>query len=115
MSPTVTVTVQLVVLGLVPVAFAAGMLRGGFARTGEIQELGTWLGVDAASRPPLDRALARALGDDSVQLAYWVPGQQAYTGADGRPLVMPAAGPAAPRPRSIWTAAGSARSSMTPR
>lgn len=86
------VTVQVIVLGLVPVAFAAGLLLGGFARTGEIQELSAWLGGDAASRPPLDRALARALGDDSVQLAYWVPDQQVYTGADGRPLTMPGSG-----------------------
>jgi signal transduction histidine kinase len=92
MPPVVTATVQLVVLGLVPVAFTAGMLRGGFARTGEIQELGTWLGGHAASRPALDRALARALGDDSVQLAYWVPGQQAYAHADGKPLILPVSG-----------------------
>lgn len=29
----------------------------------------------ASYRPSLDRALARALGDDTVQLAFWVPGQ----------------------------------------
>jgi signal transduction histidine kinase len=83
---------QLIVLGLVPVAFAAGMLRGGFARTSEIQELGAWLGADAASRPPLQSALAQALGDDSVRLAYWVPGQQAYADANGRPVELPDAG-----------------------
>ena len=92
MSDAVTVAMQVIALSLVPVAFAAGMLRGGFARTSEIQELGAWLGADTASRPSLEQALARALGDDSVRLAYWVPAQHAYTDADGRPLAMPGAG-----------------------
>jgi signal transduction histidine kinase len=83
---------QAIELGLVPVAFAAGVLRGGFARTSEIQELGAWLAADTASRLSLEQALARALGDDSVRLAYWVPAQHAYAGADGRPLAVPGAG-----------------------
>jgi signal transduction histidine kinase len=86
------ISLQVIVLGLVPVAFLAGLLRGGFARTAEIAELGSWLGADAARRPSLDSALARALGDDSVQLAYWLPGQEAYTSADGIPVLLPGAG-----------------------
>jgi signal transduction histidine kinase len=92
LSPDITVAVQVVVLGLVPVAFAAGVLRGGFARTGEIQELGAWLGADAGGRLPVEEALARALGDESVQLAYWMPVRLAYIGADGSPLPLPPAG-----------------------
>ena len=92
MSPDVGAAMQVIVLGLVPVAFAAGMLLGGFARTSEIQELGAWLGADAAGRPPLQSALARALGDDSVQLAYWVPDRQAYADANGRAVRLPGAG-----------------------
>jgi signal transduction histidine kinase len=92
MSSTATGVMQIITLSLVPVAFAAGMLRGGFARTSEVQELGAWLGANPASRPSLEQALARALGDDSVRLAYWVPAQHAYTGADGRPLAVPGAG-----------------------
>lgn len=91
-SPDVAAAMQVIVLCLVPVAFAAGMLLGGFARTSEIQELGAWLGADAASRPPLQRALGRALGDDSVRLAYWVPDRQAYADADGREVQLPGAG-----------------------
>jgi signal transduction histidine kinase len=90
-SPDVATAMQLIVLGLVPVAFAAGMLLGGFARTSEIQELGAWLGADAASRPPLQSALGRALGDDSVRLAYWVPERQAYADANGRAVQLPGA------------------------
>lgn len=91
-SPATLAAVQAIVLGLVPVAFTAGMLRGGFARTSEIQELGAWLGAEAEGRPSLQDALARALGDDSAQLAYWVTGQQAYADAEGRPLLMPGPG-----------------------
>lgn len=92
MSADAAAAMQVIVLALVPVAFTVGMLRGGFARTGEIQELAAWLGADAASRPSLEAALAKALGDDSVRLAYWVPGQHGYTDAAGRPLAMPGAG-----------------------
>jgi signal transduction histidine kinase len=92
MSDVATAAMQVIALCLVPVAFAAGMMRGGFARTSEIQELGAWLAADTASRPSLEQALARALGDDSVRLAYWVPAKHAYTGADGRPVAVPGAG-----------------------
>lgn len=91
-SDVAVFAVQAISLGLVPLAFAAGMLRGGFARTSEIQELGAWLGADTASKQSLEQALARTLGDDSVRLAYWVPAQHAYTSANGRPLVMPGTG-----------------------
>lgn len=92
LSPAYSAAMQLIVLGLLPVAFAAGMLLGGFAKTSEIQELGAWLGADAASRPSLESALARALGDDSVRLAYWVPDRQAYADANGRAVPLPGAG-----------------------
>jgi hypothetical protein len=82
---------QLIVLGLVPVVFAAGMLRGGFARTGEIAELGAWLGGDDTHRPSLESSLGRALGDDSARLAYWLPGRGSYADADGRPMKAPEA------------------------
>jgi hypothetical protein len=39
-SPEMLAGLQLAVLGAVPVAFALGVLRGGFARTGEVEELG---------------------------------------------------------------------------
>ena len=61
------VVVQMAVLAGVPVAFAIGLLRGGFARTGELQELAAWLWADR-SRPALADALADALGDPSLEL-----------------------------------------------
>jgi signal transduction histidine kinase len=64
---------QMGVLAGVPIAFLAAMLRGGFARTGELQELGAWLGADRA-RPALADALADALGDPSLELLLAAPG-----------------------------------------
>ena len=89
LSPTVAVGLQVILLMGVPVAFAAGLLLGGFARTGEVQELGAWLGATPASRQSLTLALARALGDDSVEVAYWVDGRQSYMNAQGQPLDLP--------------------------
>jgi signal transduction histidine kinase len=83
---------QVIVLTGVPVTFAVSILLGGFARTSEIQELGAWLGATAAGRPSLTEAVARALGDPSVRLAYRVAGQDAYLDADGGPAELPAAG-----------------------
>jgi signal transduction histidine kinase/DNA-binding NarL/FixJ family response regulator len=92
MSPETLVVLQLVVLAGVPVAFVLGMLRGGFARTGEVEELAAWLGSSAPARPGLTEALARALGDDSLELVFWVPEQRGYVDADGRAVTLPAAG-----------------------
>jgi len=68
------------------------MLRGGFARTGEIEELGAWLGVDGGVRPALGDALADALGDRSVSLAFWVAERGVYVDRDGMPVELPRAG-----------------------
>ncbi|GAA4772675.1 sensor histidine kinase [Actinomycetospora chlora] len=75
--------VQITLLAGVPLAFAAGVLRGGFARTGEIEELGAWLGAGERARGDLGPALARTVGDPSLTLVFrtddgWVDG-------DGRP------------------------------
>ena len=54
------VVVQMAVLAGVPVAFAIGLLRGGFARTGELQELAAWLRADRSRAGPRRRAGRRA-------------------------------------------------------
>lgn len=43
-DPVTHTVIQLCMLGLVPVAFVVAALRGGFAHTGEAEELGTLLG-----------------------------------------------------------------------
>jgi signal transduction histidine kinase len=84
------VAVQLGLLGAIPVAFIAAVLLGGFARTGEIEELGTWLGSGGGARPDVAGALADALGDPSLELLFWVPDRSGYVAADGRLTPLPA-------------------------
>ena len=87
-DPLVVDWVQVAVLAGVPIAFAAGVLLGGFARTAAIEELGVWLGSTERPRGEVGPALARTLGDPSLTLAFrgddgsWVDG-------DGRPAAVP--------------------------
>jgi signal transduction histidine kinase len=74
---------QLIALAGVPVAFTLSLLRGGFARTAQIEELGTWLSTAESGRRPLDVALARALGDDSLRLVFWMPDRNMYVDRNG--------------------------------
>lgn len=92
LSPSVVFGMQLIALAGIPVAFVLGLLRGGFARTGQIEELGVWLGTAWEDRPALTDALARTLGDDSLKLVFWIPGNGRYVDASGRPVALPAAG-----------------------
>ncbi|GAA2015372.1 hypothetical protein JL107_09130 [Nakamurella flavida] len=87
----VVVSSQLIVLAGVPIAFALAVFRGGFARTGELQELSGWIGAREESRSGLDRALASVLGDPTLELAFWVPEERLYVDADGRPVTLPVA------------------------
>ena len=86
-SPVVDVF-QIVMLSLVPVAFVTGVLMGGFARTGELDELAEWLG-SAGARPDVRNAVARALGDPSVRLGYRFG--DGWVDADGIAVQLPAA------------------------
>jgi signal transduction histidine kinase len=79
---------QIIVLMGIPVAFAS-VLAGGFGRTGDIQELGAWLSAVRPTPPSLEGALARALGDDSLELGYFVAEREAYVRADGKALELP--------------------------
>ena len=89
LSRSASLAWQALVLAAVPIAFTGAVLLGGFARTSEIQELGAWLGATVESRPPLAKILATALGDDSLQLAFWVPGRDSYVDVQGHPLRLP--------------------------
>jgi signal transduction histidine kinase len=73
----------------IPVVLAAGMLWGGAGR-GAVADL-----VVALERTPpgsVRDALARALGDPSLELALWLPERAAYVDREGRPLELPQAG-----------------------
>ena len=77
----------LVGLVLVPVVFLAGVWRTWVARAAVgdlLVDLGTMSGR------PLQSALAKALGDPTLTLAYWLPQFGSYTDSDGQKLELPA-------------------------
>jgi len=81
---------QLGCVSVVPIVLVLALLRGGFARTARIEELGRWLGEGEERRPPVRDALAEALGDESVQLLY--PGVEGgLVDAAGREVTPPPA------------------------
>lgn len=89
--------VQFVVLAGVPVAFVFGLVRGGFPRSGGLEELGAWLGEASMTRDGLADVLSRALGDPSLELYAW---------SDERGVFVDGAGLSAPPrddPRRGWS------------
>ena len=66
-GPLTVFGLQMAALAGVPLAFGLGVLRGGFARSGEIEELGVWLGSADAGRRGPQEALAATLGDHSLE------------------------------------------------
>jgi PAS domain S-box-containing protein len=73
--------VFLVTFAAVPFAFLAGVLRSRLARSG----VGDLL-LELAAGTPIRDALARALGDPTLEIAYWQPDEGRYVAADGKPL-----------------------------
>jgi signal transduction histidine kinase len=73
----------------VPVALAAGLLWGRRARAGVAD-----LVVELERTPPgaIRDALARRLGDPTLELALWLPERRSYVDASGRPFELPAPG-----------------------
>ena len=77
-------------LALVPLAFLAGLLRSRLALA-NVGQLVVSLGQTA--RPgELRDAIARALADPSVKLAYWLPESESWVRIDGRRLPSLASG-----------------------
>jgi signal transduction histidine kinase len=76
-----------VILATVPLAFEIGLLQSRLAR-GAVAELVVELGQ---TRGPgkLRGALARALHDPSLTLAYWLPEQRRYVDREGQPVELP--------------------------
>jgi len=80
----------LAILSAVPIIFLIGLLRARLARSA----LGDLLVElkEPAEPGALRDALSRALRDPTLELAYWVPEYEAYVGADGEPIALPAEG-----------------------
>jgi signal transduction histidine kinase len=89
MSPVTRALLQIGILTVVPVTVVCAMLMGGFARPSEVQELGSWLGTADVERMSLRDAVARALGDPSVALAFWAPQIDRYVDENGNPVDLP--------------------------
>lgn len=70
----------------IPIAFALGVLRGGFARTAELEELGTWLSETGSGPTLVQDALARTLGDPSLRLALWDEESGGFVDVEGSPV-----------------------------
>jgi signal transduction histidine kinase len=82
--------VTLVPFATVPFAFLVGLLRSRLSHAGALSELMAGLGAGGDRRRGLRDALADALGDPSLELAYWLPRQERYVDAAGRPVELPA-------------------------
>jgi signal transduction histidine kinase len=79
-----------VAFGLVPYVFLAGLVRGRWIRGRGLGALIRWLGQPHEA-DELRAELGRALGDPSVELAYWLPDPPRYVDDEGRPAGLPPA------------------------
>jgi signal transduction histidine kinase len=77
----------LAVIGLSPIVFLLGLLDARLARSA-VGDLVIELRADP-ERHDLRDALARALHDPSLALAYWLPDFETYVDLEGRPLALP--------------------------
>jgi signal transduction histidine kinase len=76
---------------LVPLGFLFGLLRARLRRASV-----TALMVELGELPPpqdVRDALARAVGDPSLELMFWIAADGGYVDVDGRPTALPAAEP----------------------
>jgi signal transduction histidine kinase len=91
-SATALIVVAFAAFATVPFAFLAGLIRGRLSHAGAVAELVEALGQADTQRRSLRDAISNALGDSSLELAYWIPEQQAYVDADGQRVTLPEAG-----------------------
>ena len=81
----------LIAFSLTPYMFLAGLARSSLARGGAVSDLLGRL-AEQPRRGELRDALARALGDDSLMLAYWLPTTASYVDVRGHPVRLPPPG-----------------------
>jgi len=77
-------------LAIVPVAVLVAFLQRQLAR-GAVAGLVVELGEPRAA-VGLTEALSRALGDPSLSVGYWFPGESRYVDGDGKPIELPQPG-----------------------
>ena len=74
-------------IAAVPFAFLLGLLRSRLSRAGAVSAL-----VERFGGTSVRDALAEALGDPGLSLAYWLPDPGRYVDAEGRPFALPGDG-----------------------
>ena len=72
-----------------PVAFLAGLQRSRFFRAATVGSVIDRLAVGDGA-PGVEAALAAALGDPSLAVAFWLPERDGYVDREGRPMTLPA-------------------------
>ncbi|HZC14651.1 MAG TPA: histidine kinase [Thermoleophilaceae bacterium] len=82
---------SLVPFGLVPYMFLATLVRARMIQTGAVGELIARLG-EAPGRGQLRDELARALGDPTIELVYWLPDGERFVDPRGSTVQLPAPG-----------------------
>jgi signal transduction histidine kinase len=82
-----TQALGLLMFAAVPFAFLVGLWRSRYAR-GAVADLVVELGAMSEPRS-LRGGLARALGDPSLEIAYWLPERSRYVDVDGHPIDVP--------------------------
>jgi signal transduction histidine kinase len=90
-AASVLAVVAFAALLTVPYAFLAGIVRGRLSRAGAVSQIVEMLGQARNSRS-LRIALVGALGDPSLELAYWLPERDGYHDAEGNRVELPAPG-----------------------
>jgi signal transduction histidine kinase len=83
---------RVIALAAVPFAFLAGLARSRVAGAAALSELVARLGAGPTA---LRDAVADALGDPSLEVAYWLPERGEWVDAAGAPYTLP--GPGSPR------------------
>jgi signal transduction histidine kinase len=73
----------------IPLAMIFGVMRGRLWIARSLEELMTGL-RDSPSQRDLHALVARALGDPSVRIGYWLPGASRWVEASGAELLLPA-------------------------
>jgi signal transduction histidine kinase len=79
--------VLITMITALPFSFLVGLMRSTLSRAGAVSALFERLGGVSARD-----ALAEALGDDSLALAYWLPDAGRYVDAEGQTVTLPEPG-----------------------
>jgi signal transduction histidine kinase len=81
--------VALLIIMTVPFGFLVGFMRAKLSRADAVGQLVDRLAQRRDPRLSLRDALAEALGDPSLEIAYWLPDRQRYADAAGRACEVP--------------------------